>query len=40
MICGHLLALNKVLSNDEFVNKPKRRGQKKAASELISVNNI
>ena len=35
MICGHLLALNKALSNDEFVNKPKRGGQKKAASALL-----
>jgi hypothetical protein len=34
-ICGHLMALNKLKANDEFVKKPKRGGQKKAKGALV-----
>ncbi|RNA00743.1 hypothetical protein BpHYR1_011808 [Brachionus plicatilis] len=34
-IFGHLLGLNSLLNNDNFVNKPKKGAQKKAKKVLI-----
>lgn len=33
-ICGHLLALESLLNAREFVNKPKKGGQKKSTKSL------
>ncbi|CAF1025057.1 unnamed protein product [Brachionus calyciflorus] len=34
-ICGHLIGLDSVISNDNFVNKPKKGAQKKAKEALV-----